>query len=63
MQEAILKPEESEFKGNPILQLPNGDYSPFSFGVRKAKIILMYIKDIEEFVQDHSPGWSPIDGL
>ncbi|MDP2599773.1 MAG: hypothetical protein Q8P84_03440 [Deltaproteobacteria bacterium] len=44
--------EESEFKGNPVLILKNGeeDRYPFTFGVKKAKLMLEHIEDIKKFV-------------
>ena len=61
--DAIEVPEIGTFKGNTVLKLPNGDYSPFSFGVRKAKIILMNIGEIENFVQEEDPNCSTLDGI
>ena len=45
--------EESEFKGNPVLILKNTeeDRFPFTFGVKKAKLMLEHIEDIKKFVQ------------
>ncbi|MBI4368599.1 MAG: hypothetical protein HY547_00040 [Elusimicrobia bacterium] len=50
--------KESEYKGNPMIVLSNGpdDKYPFSFGLRKAKMILEHIEDIKKFVQNHSGG-------
>ena len=44
--------EESEFKGNPVLILKNDpeDRYPFTFGVKKAKLMLEHIEDIKAFV-------------
>ncbi|MBI5299966.1 MAG: hypothetical protein HY877_06735 [Deltaproteobacteria bacterium] len=44
--------EESEFKGNPVLILKNDpeDRYPFTFGVKKAKLMLEHIEDIKQFV-------------
>ena len=51
----IFEPEESRFKGYPMLSLPVGeDGKPFSFGVTKAKAILMFKTAIEDFVAKHS---------
>ncbi len=48
--------KEGEFKGSPVLSLANGpeDKYPFTFGVRKAKLILDHIDDIKKFVEKHS---------
>jgi len=53
-----------ESYGNEVIQLPMGNYDPFSFGLTKAKLILIYLKEIEEFVQEQEqdPGWSTLDG-
>ena len=49
--------EEGEYKGNPVLTLKQteDDFRPFSFGVKKAKLILEHIEDIEKFVNKHAP--------
>lgn len=50
----IFEPEESTFKGAPVLSLPVGpDGNPFSFGLKKAKAILMFLPAIKRFVDDH----------
>jgi hypothetical protein len=47
---------ESEFKGNPMLVLSQGpdDRFPFSFGLKKAKLILEHIEEIKSFVAKHA---------
>ena len=47
--------KEGEFKGSPVLSLSNGpdDKYPFTFGVRKAKLILDHLEDIKTFVGKH----------
>lgn len=49
---------ESEFKGNPTIVLSNGpeDKYPFSFGLKKAKLILEHVEDIRKFVEKHAGG-------
>lgn len=44
--------EESEYKGNPMLVLKNGeeDRYPFQFGLKKAKLVIEHIEDIKKFV-------------
>ncbi len=44
--------EESEYKGNPVLVIKNTeeDRYPFSFGVKKAKMILENLEAIKKFV-------------
>lgn len=44
--------EESEYKGNPVMVLKNSeeDRYPFTFGVKKAKLMLEHIEDIRKFV-------------
>lgn len=46
---------ESEFKGNPMLVIKNSedDKFPFSFGLKKAKLILEQIEEIKKFVEKH----------
>jgi len=47
---------ESEYKGSPVLVLSQGpdDRFPFSFGLRKARLILEHIEDIKQFVAKYS---------
>jgi len=47
--------EESEYKGNPLLVLKNTaeDRYPFSFGIKKAKLIVEHFEDIKKFVAKH----------
>ena len=46
---------ESEFRGRPVLVLAEGaeDKFPFTFGLRKAKLILENLDKIKEFVGKH----------
>jgi hypothetical protein len=46
---------EGEFKGSAILIIRNTpqDKFPFQFGVRKARLILDHIDDIQKFVETH----------
>lgn len=49
---------EGEYKGNKMLiirQSPEDKY-PFQFGLKKAKLILEHINDIEAFVNKHTQG-------
>lgn len=43
----------SEYKGNPIISLPLDNGKDFNFGVQKAKAILAYLAEIEQFVKDN----------
>ena len=47
--------QESEYKGSPVLILSQGpeDRFPFSFGIRKARLILDHYDDIASFVGRH----------
>lgn len=47
--------EESEYKGNPLLVLKGNeeDRYPFSFGLKKAKLVLEHIEDVKKFVAKH----------
>ncbi len=47
--------EESEYKNNPILvlKITQEDRYPFSFGVKKAKLVLEHLEDIKKFVAKH----------
>ena len=51
----IFEPTEGEYKGYPTLSLPVGpDGDPFTFGIAKARAILMHLSAIEEFVAKYS---------
>lgn len=45
--------EEAEYKGNALIVLKNteDDKYPFSFGLKKAKLVLEHIEDIRKFVE------------
>ena len=45
--------EYSEYKGNKMIVLPNGQPRGFSFGKGKAKLIVKYIEEIKQFVEDN----------
>ena len=47
---------ESDYKGNPMLVIKSTpeDKFPFQFGVKKAKLILAHVAEIQAFVQKHS---------
>ncbi len=40
----------SEYKDHPIITLPNGSRNGLTFGLKKAKTIVQYIKAIEAFI-------------
>ncbi|MBN1540939.1 hypothetical protein JW992_02255 [candidate division KSB1 bacterium] len=47
------EPVTGEYKGNPVITLnPNSRY-PFTFGLAKAKMIIDYLEEIRNFVQEH----------
>jgi hypothetical protein len=47
--------EKAEFKGNPIIKLKSNedDQYPFSFGLRKAKLVLQNVEEIKKFVEEN----------
>jgi len=47
--------EISEYKGHKMIVLKEREDSeyPFSFGLKKAKLILEHITDIERFVEEN----------
>lgn len=47
--------EESEFKGNPMIVIKNGedDQYLFQFGVKKAKLVLENIEEVKKFVEKY----------
>ncbi|MDD3773984.1 MAG: hypothetical protein PHW50_01735 [Patescibacteria group bacterium] len=47
--------EESEFKGNKMIVIKNSedDQYPFSFGLKKAKLVLENIEEIKKFVEKY----------
>ena len=50
----IMVFETDTYKGNPIICLRENDTDSrrFQFGVKKAKLILQHVKDIEKFVKE-----------
>lgn len=46
---------ETEFNGNPVVEFrkDEDDRFPFSFGLRKAKLILEHIEEIKKFVEEN----------
>ena len=53
--------EESEYKGSPVLVLKNTeeDRYPFTFGVKKAKLMLEHLDDIKKFVAKNDKPREP----
>lgn len=53
--------ERSEYNGKPVIVLKNrpDDKYPFSFGVKKAELILSNLGAIEEFVAEHGTSEKP----
>ena len=45
----------SEYKGNKLIELKQNDEDKYSFrfGVRKARLILDHINEIQQFVQEY----------
>ncbi len=50
--------QEGEYKGRPVLTFSDGEKDRFafrfSFGLKKARLILEHIDAIEDFVSKHS---------
>lgn len=46
---------EGEYKGNAMLIIRQGpeDKFPFQFGLKKARLILKHLPEIQAFVQKH----------
>lgn len=46
--------ERSEYKGRPVLILKESDDDkyPFSFGLKKARLILDHLEEIQNFVAE-----------
>ena len=55
-QNRMSSVKEGIFKNNPVLTLKNfeEDKFPFSFGLKKAKLLLAHLPDIKSFVQKYS---------
>jgi hypothetical protein len=53
--------EESEFKGNAVIVLKyaEDDRYPFTFGVKKAKLVVEHIEEIKKFVEKHDQEQPP----
>lgn len=56
--------EISEYKGNKVISLreDDNDRFPFTFGYRKAVLILNHIDDIEKFVDEIEAGLKKDEG-
>ena len=50
MSGKIRDAEIGEYKGYPIITIPVGEAGNISFGVKKARAILEYMDEIENFV-------------
>ncbi|MCB4790908.1 MAG: hypothetical protein LHV68_03375 [Elusimicrobia bacterium] len=46
---------EGEYKGNPMIVIKNAeeDKFPFSFGLKKAKLVVEHIEEIKKFVEKY----------
>lgn len=40
-----------EYKGHPVITLPDGSQRGFTFGLRKANLMLKYLNEIVDFVE------------
>ena len=49
---------EGEYRGSAMLIIRNTpqDKFPFQFGMKKARLILLHIEEIKEFVQKYGAG-------
>jgi len=52
-EEEKAKPQIGEYKGKPVITLNPDSRFPFTFGVAKAKLILEYLDEIRNFVQEY----------
>lgn len=54
MQDSTIT--ESEYQGKPVfvIKRAEGDKYPFTFGIRKAELILAHVEEIRAFVQRHA---------
>jgi hypothetical protein len=53
----------SSFKGSPVIELDSGSKYPFSFGIKKAALVVEHIDAIRRFVNgDNNGGGCPDPG-
>jgi hypothetical protein len=47
--------EKTEYKGNPMLSLKSRDDDkfPFTFGLRKARLIMEHLEEIRLFIEEN----------
>lgn len=46
------RPQRGQYKGHSMIILNPDDRFPFQFGLHKARLILHYIEEIREFVEN-----------
>lgn len=54
-----MKVQIGSFKGNPTISLDSDSKYPFSFGVKKAQLILQALPQIQAFVAKYAPPAGP----
>jgi hypothetical protein len=45
------RPKTGQYKGHPMIILNPDDRFPFQFGIHKARLILLHIEAIRDFVE------------
>lgn len=55
----MSKAVRSNYKGSPTLTLDADSRFPFSFGAKKAHLILAHLEDIRRFCADHPQAAEP----
>lgn len=51
--EVVIKPADSKYGTMFALQKPGSDYPIIQFGVRKARLILEHINELQQFVEEN----------
>ena len=56
-REAVTEVSETEYKGHPLLVLPDPDAPeyPVQLGVKKLRVVLAHIERVQAFVAKHEP--------
>lgn len=53
-EDKVTQVKTGEYKGYPVITLPNGSRHGFTFGMRKAEAIMKHVEEIKQFVEAHA---------
>lgn len=52
-QEILKEVSIGKYNNNPVISLPDGSKFGFTFGVKKAKVIMDNLEHIKKFIEDN----------